>query len=230
MKKGIKYLLLLIFLNVSANTYGQEAKTFDQKRIEIFGEIYPILNKAQKVYTKSGKFNQIHTWGISPNNESYYWFSSFEGVAESGKETAKFIGYQKTWVDFSKIKYVRSGNTNFGYNCIILTGEPESIKYQTSNFDDYGNRNGMGDFEFVNEITLPIDNDDLAEHFNALAKLCNQERENNPGKFAGLNPPKIVYQKTAQDYANAKKRTINDIIWYTCVVGGSLALVYALGL
>lgn len=228
LNKITKALLIAISINIIFNVQAQETKTFDQKRMEIFSKIYPILDNAQKVYTNSGKFNQIQNWGTDANNKSYYWFYTFEGVAESGKESAKYVGYQKTWVDFSKINYVRSGVTNYGYNCIIINGEAESIKYQTSYFDDYGNRNGMNDFIFLNQITLPIDNEELVDHFNSMAQLTNEERKTNPEKFSGLNPKIEVYQKTQEDYDRQRKQNIKDGLWYTAVIGGSVSVVLLL--
>lgn len=193
LKKFTKALLILFFICGTSKTYAQETRTLTQEKLNVFSAIYPILNNAQKVYTPSGKYNQIQSWGLDGDNNCYYWFYSYAGTMEAGKENGKYTGDRKVWVDFSKIKYVSSGTTNFGYKSVVLYGESESIKFQTSNFDDYGNRRGMGDFNYANEITLPIDSKELVSQFSSLAKLCKQERESKPTEFPGLTPPKNNY-------------------------------------
>ncbi len=193
LRRFTKALLILVFICGTSKTYAQETQTLTQEKLDVFSAIYPILDNAQKVYTPSGKYDQIQSWGLDGDNDCYYWFYSYAGTMEPGKENEKYTGYDKVWVDFSKIKYVSSGTTNFGYKCIVLYGESESIKYQISNFDDYGNRRGMGDFNFVSEITLPIDSEELVSQFSSLAKLCKQERESKPTEFPGLTPPQNNY-------------------------------------
>jgi hypothetical protein len=189
LKRFTKALLILAFTCGTSKTYAQETPTLTQEKLNVFSAIYPILDNAQKVYTPSGKYNQIQSWGLDRDNDCYYWFYSYSGTMVAGKENEKYTGERKVWVDFSKIKYVSSGTTNFGYKSVVLYGESESIKYQTSNFDDYGNRRGMGDFNYASEITLPIDSKELVSQFSSLAKLCKQERESKPTEFPGLTPP-----------------------------------------
>jgi hypothetical protein len=196
----MKNFLLVVFCFACYGTLIAQNKT-TRLKYDIERDIWKILFEKEKTYMKDGRYNVVYFSRVD-DRPGYSLFQCYDAPVKPGEESSRDAGWQKIWIDFSKVKFVQFTKTRYGYDCIYIYSKPYGIVSQRSRYISYANsttqyNRGAGDAEYLEEISLPIGNQSLKGLFTEYAAACKVEYDKNTAAYPIMKLPEK--QKTKEE-------------------------------